>query len=124
MDAEEILLYYDCCKYNRKWLLIELMLDEYSDKINLEGFTVPEGNLKESDWQVPYLVQFLSEDGSKAISGLDEAPAIPVKPCRFAFFIYKTSGDTLRTPYGEFSLERPQKITKRLKRLIKFEKPD
>ena len=114
MDAEEVLLYYDCCKYNRKWLLIEMMLDEYSDKINLDEFTVPDENLPKSYWQVPYLEQYLTGDGKEKLCDLYDTPAEPVKPCRFAFFIYRTDGDTLRTPYGEFSLAKPQKITKRL----------
>lgn len=43
---------------------------------------------------------------------------------RLVFFIYKNDGKILCTPYGEFSIENPKKLPKRLKRIVEFENPD
>lgn len=57
------------------------------------------------------------------ICELYDEPRPPAKPCRIAFFIYRT-GDVFHTPYGDFSISHTDKIPKRLKRIIEFEKPD
>ena len=116
--------FFGCYKYNRHWLLIEALIDEYTDKVDLGEFVVPEENESERNWQVAYLEQYLNAEGTERICGLYETLKEPVKPCRVAFFIYRTDGKILRTPYGEFSIEKPEKLPKRLKRIIEFEEDD
>ena len=115
---------FNCYRYNRKWLLIEICVEESSAQLDLNAFTVPEENESESYWQAPYLEQYLNADGTKRICDVYGTPEKPVTPCRLAFFIYRTEVKYIRTPYGEFSLENPEKTPKRLKKIIKFEKPD
>lgn len=122
--AMDKVLFYDCYKYNRNWLLIEMTIDESSQEIDFGEFAVPQDGADDSDWQVPYMEQYLSSDGTEKVCETYDLPQPPVKPCRAAFFIYKTDGKILRTPYGEFSVEKPNKLPERLKRIVEFEKPD
>ncbi len=119
---EEVTL-FNCFKYKRNWLCIEMALNVFSNEIYWDKFVIPETGVSEANWQVPYLEQYLNENGTEKICELYDDPQTPVKPCRIAFFIYKT-GDVLRTPYGDFSILHTDKIPKRLKRIIEFEKPD
>lgn len=117
-------LFFDCYKFKRKWLLVEMLMDETSDKVDLNSFAVPEIGVSEMNWQVPYAEQYLNEDGTEKICKLYEEPQVPENPCRIVFFIYKTDGKILCTPYGKFSIENPKKLPKRLKRIVEFENPD
>lgn len=117
-------LFFDCYKFKRKWLLMEMLIDEASDSIDWDNFAVPEKGVAEFNWQVPYAEQYLDENGTEKICKLYEVPQVPVKPCRVVFFIYKTGGKILRTSYGEFSIENHKKLPKRLKCIVEFEKPD
>jgi len=119
---EEVAL-FNCFKYKRNWVLIEMTLNVFSNEICWDKFVIPETDVPEANWQVPYLEQYLSEDGTEKICEIYDEPQNPVKPCRIAFFIYKT-GDVLCTPYGDFSISHTEKIPKRLKCIIEFEKPD
>ena len=115
--------FYDCYDYNDELLLIEMLVDENSEDIDFGEFVVPEKGLDENDWQCAYLEQYLIEDGTERICELYDEPQTPVKPCRFAFFLYKSEGQgkKLSTPYGNFSIESPKSMPKRLLDIIEFE---
>ena len=115
--------FFDCYKFKWKWILVEMVIDEFSDKINLNHFLVPEDGRLKLDWQIAYLEQYLNTDGTEKICDLSETPQPSVRPCRIAFFIYKKrAGKVLRTPYGEFSIQEPKKLPERLKKIIEFKK--
>ncbi len=80
-------------------------------------------NVGRLDWQIAYLEQYLNADGTEKICDLSETPKLSARPCRIAFFIYKKrSGKVLRTPYREFSIRKPDKLSKRLEKIIEFKK--
>lgn len=115
--------FFNCYRFKRKWRLVEMVIEEFSDNINLSYFTIPESGKPELDWQVAYLEQYLDMEGTQRICGLSETPNPPVNPCRIAFFIYKKrKGKVLRTPYGEFPIDQSEKLPERLKKTIEFEK--
>ena len=112
--------FFDCYDYNKGWLLVEMKVDEYSDELDWMEFVVPEAKFDKEDWQVPYLEQYLNDDGTQTICKLYSEPKTPVKPCRFTFFLCKIKEKKLVTPYGEFSLKDPKPVPERLRRIIRF----
>ena len=113
---------FDCYKFKRKWILIEMMIEEFSDNIDFYHFTIPESGRLKLDWQVAYLEQYLNTEGTEKICDLFETPKPSVCPCRFVFFIYKKrTGKVLSTPYGEFPIKKLGRLPKRLKKIIEFE---
>ena len=115
--------FYDCYDYNDELLLIEMLVDENSDDIDFGEFVVPEKGVDEGDWQCAYLEQYLNEEGNEKICELYDEPQDSVKPCRFAFFLYKFEGQdkNMHTPYGNFSIENPKPMPKRLLDIIEFD---
>lgn len=120
----EIVSNYQCYKYNRELYLIDLTLNISSDKINWNEMNVPEDGVEPMNWQVPYLEQYLTLDGTKKICELYDEPSPSVTPCRVAFFIFKCGGKILHTPYGDFHLTDTVKTPKHLKKIIEFEEED
>ncbi len=116
--------FFDCYDYNKGWMLVEMLIDDYSDNIDWLEFVVPEAGLEKDDWQCAYLEQYLNADGTKKICKLYNEPKTPVKPCRFAFFLCKIKEKTLVTPYGKFSLENLKPVPDRLKKCIEFDDAD
>ena len=117
---------FECYEFNEELLLIEMLINDSFDNIDWAEFTVPEKGLGKDDWQCAYLEQYLNLDGTKKICELYDEPDPEVKPCRIAFFIYKYEEQEkkLLTPYGEFSLENPKPMPKRLIKCIEFESED
>ena len=115
--------FYECYDYNEELLLIEMLVDDSSDNIDWGEFTAPEKGIDKDDWQCAYLEQYLNVDGTEKICELYDEPDPEVKPCRFAFFIYRYPEQEKRllTPYGEFSLENPKPMPKRLIKCIEFD---
>ena len=116
--------FFDCYDFNEEWLLVEMAIDDYSDKLEWLLFVVPEKGLDKEDWQCAYLEQYLNEDGTKKICKLYDEPKKPVKPCRVAFFLYKTEERNLITPYGKFSIKDLKPLPDRLKGIIEFDDAD
>ena len=94
--------YFGCYKFNKEWLLVEMALNISSEEIDWDSIVVPDEELDESDWQCPYMEQYLNVDGTEKICETYDEPEEEVNPCRIAFFIYKEGSRTLRTPYGDF----------------------
>lgn len=63
---EEVAL-FNCFKYKRNWLLIEMTLNVFSNEICWDKFVIPEPDVSEANWQVPYLEQYLNENGTEKI---------------------------------------------------------
>lgn len=116
--------FFDCYKFKRKWILVEMVIEEFSDKINWSDFLIPEDGRLKLDWQVAYLEQYLNPEGTERICELFETPKPSVYPCRTAFFIYKKrAGKVLSTPYGVFPIKKLYRLPQRLKDIIEFEQP-
>jgi hypothetical protein len=112
---------YSCYKYSKNWFLVEMVLDVKPSEIEFENIVVPDKLIKKSNWQCPYMEQYLNAEGTKKICETYDEPEEEVNPCRVAFFIYKEGSRTLRTPYGDFDLTNIEKLPKRLKSIIEFE---
>ena len=115
---------FGCYKYNRKWLLVEMLIDANVFEVKPGKFAVPDEKLNERDWQVPYMAQWLNEKGTKRICDVYSRPKVNSHPCRIAFFIYREDSKILRTPYGEFDLTNPQRLPWRLRFAVRFSKLD
>lgn len=120
----EIVSKYQCYNYNSELYLVDMTLNLYSDKIDWLEINVPEDGVASTNWQVPYLEQYLTLDGNKKICDLYDEPFPTVNPCRVVFFIYKCGGKILHTPYGDFPLSDTENTPKQLKRIIDFEEED
>lgn len=119
MTMDEV-LFYGCYDYSDEWRLVEMQVNAASNEVNWFEMCAPEKYLDRESWQVAYLEQYLNEDGTQRICDLYDIPETPVKPCRVAFFIYKTGAPMLSTPYGEFPLTGGE-LPERLKAIIEFE---
>ena len=124
---------YSCYKYSKNWFLVEMVLDVKPSEIEFENIVVPDKLIKKSNWQCPYMEQYLNEDGTKKICETYDLPEDDSAPSRISFFIYneypktlfsKGKPQTLRTPYGEFELSDKEKVPGRLKKIIEFEECD
>ena len=113
--------FYDCYSFHDEWYLVEMLLNVPSSQIDWSGIVVPENGVDKSDWQCPYMEQYLNSDGTAKICDTYEVPKGDMCPCRIAFFIYKTNANILRTPYGDFELGGSKKVPARLKGMIEFE---
>lgn len=113
--------FYKCYDFNDEWYLVEMILDIPSSQIDWGGIVVPEKGVEKSNWQCAYMEQYLSGNGREKICGTYCEPDEDIKPCRVAFFIYKGTGTTLRTPYGDFILDDPAETPERLRRIMEFE---
>lgn len=120
----DIVKYYGCYDYNEEWYLIELALDVFTSEIDWSNIYVPEHETNREYWQVPYMEQYLNDDGTEKICRTYEEPKENVKPCRVAFFIYKVPAKILSTPYGDFELCIETKVPERLESLIEFDEVD
>lgn len=115
---------YNCYDFNDKCYLIEMVLDVPVYSLNLIRFCVPQEGVPRRDWQCAFLEQYLNEDGTEKLCSIFEEPEENVKPCRIAFFIFKTSGLVLSTPYGDFPLNDPLPLPARLADIIESVEPD
>ena len=113
--------YFECYNFNKEWLLVEMILNMPSSKIDWFSMVVPDENLDESHWQCPYMEQYLNADGTEKLCEVYDEPEEDVCPCRVAFFIYQEDSRILRTAYGDFDLTNAQNLPKRLKSIIEFE---
>ena len=113
--------YFECYKYNKEWLLVEMILNVPTSEIDWDSMVVPDDTLDEGDWQCPYMEQFLNADGTEKLCEVYDDPKEDVNPSRIAFFIYREGSELLRTAYGDFDLTNAQKLPKRLKSIIEFE---
>lgn len=112
---------YKCWGYSRHWYLVEMFLDIPASEIEWDQFVVPENDVDPANWQCPYLEQYLNEEGTKRLCGVYEVPGQETGYYRVAFFLYKTSGTMLRTPYGEFPLSDEKIAPERLRACLDFE---
>lgn len=113
--------FYQCYDYNSQWFLVEMVLQVPSSKIAWGGFAVPQEGVRKSDWQCPYMEQYLNADGTEKLCEAYEEPEEPVNPSRVAFFLYKVAADRLHTPYGDFPLTNAGELPARLQEIIEFE---
>lgn len=113
--------FFECYNFNEQWYLIEMMLDVSASDIDWSNITVPQKGISKTDWQVPFMEQYLSKDGCAKICNTYDIPKENVCPCRVAFFIFKVSEQTLSTPYGDFLLSNANSVPERLKKIVEFE---
>ena len=95
-----------------------------SNEIDWLQMNVPEDGVSPTNWQAPYLEQYLTLDGKAKLCELYDEPSPPVNPCRIVFFIYKCGGKILHTPYGDFPLTDTEETPKQLKKIVEFEEED
>ena len=110
--------------FNDTAILVEMIVDEFPEKIDFGSFCVPEKSLKQSDWQVAYIEQYLNLDGTDKLCETYDIPAEQSKPSRVAFFLFKTEAQGLSTPYGGFSLVHIQELPDRLAKIVEFDGVD
>lgn len=115
--------FFACYDYSEELYLIELGVDCPPSEIEWMEMAVPEEGVKPSDWQAPYLEQYLNEDGTEKLCDLYEEPE-GGETSRVAFFLFKSEGDTLKTPWGTFELTGGQPLPERLSSIIEFEEED
>ena len=111
---------FESYDYNMDWYLIEMVIDEDSDNIDVNKFFLPDPELEESYWQVPYMEQYLDEDGCALISEAEEKPCPSVNPTRLAFFVFKFGTEILHTPYGDFDVTNALDLPDRLADAVEF----
>ena len=118
--------FFSCYDFSDEWYLVEMVLDEAPSKIDWGGMTVPEEGVDRADWQCPYMEQYLNADGTEKLCETYDLPADDARPCRVAFFLFKNgeAAATLRTPYGDFTLEAGAEVPARLERIVEFEETD
>jgi len=69
MDSQiQLIGVYD---FNDNALLVEMLIDECHNDILFDGFNVPDNSIDESNWQVPYMEQYLSLDGVEKLCETD-----------------------------------------------------
>ncbi len=113
-----------CYKYKKDVLLIDVVIDDELQNIDLMEFSVPEENESEDYWQVPYMEQYLKVDSDEKICETYDEPEDDVCPVRICFFLFKSTGKLLKTPYGDIRLDVPEKLPKSLKSVLDFEDAD
>ena len=113
-----------CYDFNDSVFLVEMIVNECSSKIEFERFCVPDNMIKQSDWQVAYMEQYLNLDGNDKLCEAYDTPTEQSKPSRITFFLYKSDNHKLSTPYGDFSTESLQKLPDRLAKIIDFDDCD
>ena len=114
-------LFYGCYDYNDDLLLIEMQVDVSWKWIRWHQFEVPQEGVDPSNWQAPYLEQYLNNDGTGKICELYDTPAENTVPCRFVFFLFKTGAPKLVCQFGEFDLTEPQAVPERLAGIVELE---
>lgn len=119
-----IVTHFASYDYNEEWYLVEMLLDLAASDIDWDDICVPEAGIPERNWQAPYMEQYLNEDGTEKLCETYDIPDGDVSPCRVAFFVFKTSADTLRTPYGDFALQPTEPLPERLNRIVEFDDVD
>lgn len=97
-----------------------MILDAPASEINWNKFTVPEKHKTQDHWQCPYMEQYLNETGTERICPTYQVPAEGQDHCRVAFYIYRSFGKTLHTPYGDFRLLPFRRAPKRLREILEF----
>ena len=112
---------HGCYRFNRQYLLVEITLDMTPDDIDWFGFSVREEGLSEFDRQTPYMEQYLTPEGTDKLCEAWDEPEDQTAPSRVAFFLFRTEGTVLETPYGEIDLSEPTAMPERLKAIIEFE---
>jgi len=102
--------------------LIELDLHGVG-RFDIGAITQPDSDRPPPEWQVPYDVHRLSEDGSSG-EPLEEMGAIEVSGhCRLAFFFhFLIPGRLLETPWGPIAMPPPSPRPARLG-FIAYEDP-
>lgn len=108
--------------FSKFYYLVEITFDLTPDEIDWFGFSVPEEGVSEFDRVIPYMEQYLTTDGLDKLCDAWDEPEEQEKPTRVAFFIKKSTGNVLETPYGDVPLSSDIKTPERLRKIIEFEK--
>ena len=117
-------LFYGCYDFSEALLLIEMQIDVSWKRIRWHQFAVPQEGVDPSNWQAPYLEQYLNADGTDRICPLYDTPAENTAPCRFVFFLYKTGAPRPSCQFGDFDLTAPQTVPARVMRIVETEEED
>ena len=115
---------YKCYKYKKGILLIDMIIEEKFCNIDLMKFYVPEENVEEDYWQVPYMEQYFAVNSNLKICETYDEPDENQYPTRILFFIFESTGKILVTPYGNIELIADLKVPKDIKKAIYFEDID
>jgi len=106
--------------------LVETCVRGAESAFAIGEFTQEVSNQPRSNWQVPYMEQILSADGSSIIADDSLAWRRPEFFCgdvRFVFFFHFLDLQRpLRTPFGEVKLPSESELPKRLS-MIRYEEP-
>ena len=121
LEQNTVVSYYGCYDYNEEWYLIEMLLDCSPGEIPWDAIYVPEEGVSRSNWQCPYMEQYLDKEGNQKICETFDCPVQEERPSRVAFFIYKVPAPVLHTQWGDFPLHCEGEAPERLKNLIEFE---
>ncbi len=113
-----------CYDFHEEVLLLDVVIEDQFQNIDLMEFTVPEEGCKKSDWQVPYMEQFLYCDKDEKLCPTYEEPDDDTSPVRICFFIFKGEGTILQTPYGNVDLSDPLPLPDSLAEIIEFDEED
>lgn len=104
--------------------LIEMTIDEPPEKVDV-GQITQEIPLKDRlDWQSPWEERYLNAVGDKIIGEWMDIPTNESKTRMAFFFHYLDFNRPLKTQFGQIKLTNPTVMPERLRRIIKYEKPD
>ena len=110
-----------CYDFNKRYIAVDITFECSSDDIDWFGFSVPEENVDEFDRAVPHMEQYFSPDLSSKLCDAWDEPEEPINPVRVIFFLRKTSGDVLETPYGNIDISVLQRVPVNIKEMLEFE---
>ncbi|WP_283124927.1 hypothetical protein [Angelakisella massiliensis] len=121
LQEKNIVSCYGCYDYNEEWCMVEMLLDCSPGEIHWDAICVPQEGVSPSNWQCPYMEQYLNEEGTEKVCETFDCPAEDANFSRVVFFLYKVPAPALRTQWGDFPLEPLEQVPERLKSIIEFE---
>src|SRR5829696_3697374 len=106
--------------------LVEIFVRGAREPFKVDAFTQEVANQPPSNWQVPWMEQILSSDGTKIIADDQEAwrrPELFKGDVRFVFFLHHVNvNQPLITPFGKVALPKESQLPARLS-IIHYEEP-
>ena len=115
---------YKCYKYKKGIILVDMIIEDKFSNIDIMKFHVPEDNVEEDYWQVPYMEQYFDVNINKKICETYDEPEDDQYPTRVLFFIFESNGKILTTPYGNVELTTDLELPKDINKAIDFEPID
>jgi hypothetical protein len=106
--------------------LVEVIDNEARpSELHLGGFTQEEAGQPRSNWQSPYMEQYLDAVGERRLSEPFDLPDEDEPPTRVAFFLhFLDTSRPLITPQGDLPLPPRSSMPQRLRGEIEYEPVD